>query len=151
MYGLKLKYFQCTESPNLKPLQEVHERSMWAHAADDKAAPRGARQQLDARVRSHTSRLTHRVESREAGARGTLSREVVSKVHSHVNVIPRVHNASERLSHSEDGALQTPSKNNNKNNSKLKKEVEAEVTTVGSSAGGRGENIKRRRRTGAQN
>lgn len=80
-----------------------------------------------------------------------MRREVVSKVHGHVNVIPRVHDASERLSQSEDGALQTPSRNNNKNNSKLKKEVEAEVTTVGSSAGGRGENIKRRIRTGAQN
>lgn len=116
-----------------------------------KLPPRGAQQQLDAKVRSHTSHLTRRVESREAGARGILRCEVVSKVHGHVNVIPRVHDASERLSQSEDGALQTPSRNNNKNNSKLKKEVEAEVTTVGSSAGGRGESIKRRIRTGAQN
>lgn len=80
-----------------------------------------------------------------------MRREVVSEVHGHVSVIPRVRDASERPSQSEDGALQTPSKNNNKNNGKLKKEVEAEVTTVGSSGGGRGEDTRRRIRTGPRN
>lgn len=77
-----------------------------------------------------------------------MRREVVSKVHGHVSVIPRVRDAVSQLA---DRALQMPSKNNNKNNGKLKKEVEAEVTTVASSGGGRGEDTKRRIRTGAQN